>query len=663
MALLDYRPLYRNKRTIETDFFQSNSPENLDFAREDLARSGLTIEDMACDTPANLRLVDKALAGYLIPYFDLDGQPITSANHDLLMYRVRLKHPKFSRESRYTQPSGEELAKSGLPPVVPYFHPKSFTLDHDYVICAEGEKKTAAILKHLRIPAFGIGGCQMWRDPQGSGGIHPWIKEYLNRRNFKSIVIVPDGDIFRYDICKAYGTFAHELEALGFKVRIANCPGKIDDLILEWGDKANQNFDSLKYLEPSDLVQTPNSLIEKYGLAFKRGPKEQAVVYQHTSNLVKLLEEHPAFPKIWRNADTDRVMVGDACAVPNATEMQLANFFQHNLGFDRVTYTSIFACMGMLAQQNSKSPMLEYIQSQVWDGVGRLDSWLQRLWGVEDSKFHREIASKFLIASCARMHKPGTKIDWMMITVGPQGTGKTSMPGILFRGNNVIIYGEQQHKDLHMLLHSGLVAIFDELDSFNKREASNLKAMVSAQADMYRRPYASSVDTFPRRFMLYGCGNKNEFLTYDPSGYRRYPIVKVERKLDFAQLEAERDQLWAEAWVRYQAGIDQYWEVAGASANAENHVAESPLSSQVSGWLEVQKINKASTNIKDGKFYFTLSQLITGIGAEHQLGNPHITREITGILRDPQINAQCGNTRRSPVPGVPPGRYYTVNLD
>jgi Virulence-associated protein E len=661
MALLDYRPMYRSSNVLDTNFFTQDSKINRAFAEEDLARSGLTTEDMAVDYPGNLRLVDKALAGYNIPYFDLEGNVLIDRSGNLTMRRTRLKFPEFSRESRYTQPNTEELSKSGLPAFLPYFHPKSFTLESDYVICAEGEKKTASVIRYLDVPAFGLGGCQMWRDPSGSGSVHPWIRDYLHRRNINTVVIVPDGDVFRYDICKAYGTFARALEAIDITVRIVNCPAKIDDLLVQWGKDAKQNFSALGAINSNDLVQSPSSLIDKYGLAFRRDSKDRPVVHQHSSNVTRLLEEHNAFPKIWRNLDNNKVMIGEDPAQPDYTEMQMTNYLQHNLGFDKVTHRLVYSCIQSLSKANARSPMLDYIRAQTWDGVKRLDSWLERLWGVPESTFSYEVASKWLISACARMDKPGTKLDWMFIVIGPQKTGKTTMPSILFKGANLTLYGEQNDKDLHMLLHSALCVGFDELDSFGRRETSNLKAMVTRNEDAFRPPYGASVELFPRRFTLYGCGNRHEFLQNDPSGHRRYAIVEVTRLLDFAGLEAERDQLWAEAWVRYQSGREQYWEVEGASENAQNYTLDNPLEDQIRGWVEAQKMNKSSTSVKDGQLYFNMSQLLIGIGSEKDITNPNATREIAAILRD--LGADRVNSRGRPVPGVPAGRHYIISVD
>jgi hypothetical protein len=657
-TVVNFRP-FRVPQVTETQFFTSSNQANKEFAEADLSRSGLTVDDMYAYHHPMLRLKEGAQAGYIIPYFNLQGEPIVDKSNNLVMYRTRMKFPEFSKEQRYTQPSSEQLLKYDLPSFVPYIHPLTLTLKGETLVCCEGEKKTVSVLKHLGIPAFGIGGCQMWRNPNGNGGIHPWIRELFRSQSATSITIVPDGDIFRYDICNAYGTFARALEAEGIAVQILNPKGKIDDLLVEWAGEARQRFAQIERLELGSLVQSPASLVTRYGLAFKSDAKGHVLVHQHTANIMKLMEEHNAFPKIWRNLDNNRVMVGEEIAKPDLTEMQIANYFQYNLGFDKVSHRTVYSCIQALSKQNARSPMLDHIRSQVWDGVPRLDSWLSRLWGVEDSPYTREIAAKWIVSSCARMDKPGTKIDWMLIVIGPQGTGKTTMPSVLFNGLNLTLYGEHNDKDLHMLLHSALCVGFDELDSFGKRESSNLKAMITRNEDAFRPPYGASVEIFPRRFTLYGCGNRYEFLQHDPSGYRRYAVVEVDKLLNFSGLESERDQLWAEAWARYTQGGVKFWEIDGASERAERYVISNPVEDRILGFLSAKMKDKI-TPAKTGHIYFTMSEILQFLDINAS-GNSSMTREIAAILRG--LGAEKPEkTTRHPETGVA-GKFYRLPID
>lgn len=642
----------------ESQFFTIDETENKRFMIEDLAKSGLDPDDIFAYTTPLLKK-EGATAAYGIPYYGPDGKVLTSHDGFPSMWRARFRYPEFSKEQRYTQPNAEQLAKCGLPSFVPYFPPKFFETGGgtDTIICCEGEKKAACVVKYLNLPAFGIGGCEMWRDPSGSGTVHQWILNAAQQRGATKFLIIPDGDVLRYDICRAYGTFAHSLRERGFGVEIVSTGGKIDDLLCGWSNKS-ETFAALPRIDPTSLVQSPNSLIQRFNLSFKRDQKGNVTVYQHTANVMKLMEEHNAFPKIWRNLDNNRVMVGEAMARPDITEMDIANYFQHNLGFDKVTHRIIYSCIQALARRNDRSPMLEYLKSQSWDGTKRLSTWLQRLWGVVDSPIAQEVSAKWLVGACARMDRPGTKIDWMPIIVGPQGTGKTSMPGILFKGATITLYGDHNDKDLHMLLHSALCVGFDELDSFGRRESSTLKAMITRNEDSFRPPYGASVEIFPRRFTLYGCGNRYEFLQHDPSGYRRYAVVEVTRLLDFMGLEGERDQLWAEAWNIYQSGTCKFWEVEDASENAKKYVVPNTLEDQINSLISNWRESKINSLVKDNFIYFSMQTLLSGLQMEREGRNPNVTREVAAILRSMGVEQQNGTM---PV-GQYRGRYYRLKV-
>jgi hypothetical protein len=630
MSVVAFRP-YRPRRVVTSDFVGTPTTKfNREFADEDLAKSGLTLDDMFGYAIDNIALPERASAGYYIPYFSLDGDVLRDDKNVNTMFRIKLKYPPFAKEQRYTQPSGEELLTHGLPSFLPYLYPCP-DLEGDTIYVAEGEKKTVSVIKNLQLPAFGIAGCTMWGNPNGTGGPHPWILDYLVARGIKRVVIIPDGDIFRYDVCRAYGTFAHALTQAGYEVSLLNPPGKIDDLIVAWGSDAKQRVLEIPSLNPNDLVQTPQSLATKYNLAFKTDNKGRVTIHQHTSNIMRLMRSHPAFPKLWLNRDSNRVMLGDDPAVPDKTEMDVANHMQHNFGMEKVSSKVIQLCMRSLAKENEASPMLAYIQGVNWDGKERLNTWLTDYWGVVDSAFNREVAAKWLVSACARMDKPGSKVDWIFIAIGPQGTGKTSMPGILFRGNSATLYGEHDNKDLHLLLHSALVVGFDELDSFTRKDTSLLKAMITTTSDMFRPPYGASVEVFPRRFTLYGCGNKHDFLQSDPTGQRRYAIVEVPRLLDFRALEADRDQLWAEAWAVYRAGKTEWWEVKGASENAENFEVPNIFKEHMMSMIATHKMAKHADNLVQGKFRFTMSQLFRWMEMPMSQGNPQL-REASAIL-------------------------------
>jgi hypothetical protein len=562
-AILPFRPF---KIPPSSTFLEKKKQLSSEFMIEDLARSGLVPGDLFAYAQTSMRIPKEAETGYVIPYFDPKGQPVVGPEECPSMYRVRLKAKANLPCPRYVQPHAEELAAQGLPSNMPYLPP--YKRESSTIYICEGEKKTIAVIKYLGLDAIGIGGCNTWN--------HQWIFDACVG---KKVVLIPDADIQRYDISKAYGSLAYELKNRGCVVEVVVPPDKIDDWIMR-GNRYDE-FLQLPTLNPDDLVVGGEALIKSYNLMFNQTKDGRKIPYQHNSNVTILLESHPAFPVIWNNMDNGRPYIGDDVVEIGHTEHQISNYFQRNFGMDRVTPRIIRDIMGSQCIKNKRSPMLEWVQAQVWDRKDRLETWMIRHWGVEDSAFVREVSSKWLISACARMHQPGVKLDWIFIAIGPQATGKTTMPDILFRGNNAVIYGHEEGKDAKLLLHSALCIGYDELDGMAKREQSTLKAMITCKEDAFRKPYAADVEFHARRCVLYGCGNNPSFLTEDDTGYRRYAIVKVPQLLDFEGLEGEVGQLWAEAWWRYQNEDSHYWEVEGASVNAEEYVVESPLKSAV----------------------------------------------------------------------------------
>jgi hypothetical protein len=599
--------------------------------KEDLARSGLESGDLFSYAHGMIWKPKEAECGYVIPYFYPDGQPIVDGDQFPAMYRVRYKPRANLKCPRYMQPPKEKLLALGLPSNVPYLPP--YKRDGDTIAICEGEKKTVAVIKYLDLDAIGIGGHTMWN--------HEWL---FNECKGKKVIIIPDADVMRYDISRSYGALASALAERGSVVEIVQPPDKIDDWLVRGGTR--EAFDALPRLKAEDLVLSGEALIDKYNLTFTiQGKEGRKVAHQHSANVMTIMEHHPAFPTIWENLDNARVYVGDDETQPGLTEMEIANYFQRNLGLDKVSHKLIIPCISAFSARNARSPMLEWVRGQVWDGRQRLATWMIRHWGVEDTEYHREVASKWLVSSCARMDKAGTKVDWMLICIGPQGTGKTTMPEILFRGNNMVVYGHDEGKDAKMLLHAALCVGYDELDGMAKREQSTLKAMITCREDSFRKPYGATVDFYPRRSVLYGCGNNPAFLTEDHSGYRRYAVVKVPRLLDFENLEREVGQLWAEAWELYRTDALRYWEVEGASEAAEEFVMESPLGATVE--------RAVGELVRAGNKTFTSARVYAVMEAGGVRVSAAQSKEIASKLR-----AMGWDQKKAKVDGVPVRVWY-----
>ena len=212
-----------------------------------------------------------------------------------------------------------------------------------------------------------------------------------------------------------------------------------------------------------------------------------------------------------------------------------------------------------------------------WDCVPRLDSLFIDYLGAKDTAYNRAITRKVFVAAVARAMTPGCKYDNMVILAGPQGIGKSTLLDKMSRGwfNDSIRTFEG--KEASELLQGVWLVEVSELDAFRRTDVSRIKQFLSLRADRFRAAYGRNVKELPRTCIFFGTTNTAEYLQ-DTTGNRRFwPIDTGEQrrtKSVWRDLDPEIDQLWAEAYVRWQAGEPLYLTGAieeAAKAKQEEH--------------------------------------------------------------------------------------------
>jgi putative DNA primase/helicase len=120
------------------------------------------------------------------------------------------------------------------------------------------------------------------------------------------------------------------------------------------------------------------------------------------------------------------------------------------------------------------------------------------------------------------------------------------------------------HKDSAQDLPGKWCIEWAELSTFKRASNDAVKAFVTRTVDHYRPSHGRNTVDIMRRGVFCATTNEEEFL-YDPTGNRRYWVVNVRKWCDVSGMLAMRDQIWAEAKVRYQAG-EQWWPERGEAA-------------------------------------------------------------------------------------------------
>ena len=211
-----------------------------------------------------------------------------------------------------------------------------------------------------------------------------------------------------------------------------------------------------------------------------------------------------------------------------------------------------------IALKNAYDPVHDYLTGLKWDEKPRLNTWLTDYMGVEDNKYTRFVGQMTLAAACARIDKPGIKYDYMLILEGKQGIGKSealkALGGQWFTEMSLT----ERSKDIVEKMQGAWIIEVPELTVFKKKDIESLKAFITMNEDKERLPYGRRSNIFPRRNIFIGTINPgtNGYLT-DNTGNRRFLPVEC-KTINYNKLRADRDQLWAEAWIYYQSKAPLY---------------------------------------------------------------------------------------------------------
>lgn len=249
-----------------------------------------------------------------------------------------------------------------------------------------------------------------------------------------------------------------------------------------------------------------------------------------------------------------------------------------------------------IAERNKFNPIKEYLEqvsAQHGNDTSVLDDLALRYFGRKEP-IYQTFVRRWLISAVARVFQPGCKVDTALILQGSQGINKSTFFKVLaseeWFDDSI---GAMSDKDEKLKLHRCWIAEWAELEAvFKRKDVSQVKNFLSSGIDVLRPLYERSPRPFPRRSVIVGSTNEDEFLS-DPTGNRRFWVIPVQCRIDAGRLRKERDQIWAAAVALYKSG-EQWWltdeECLEAEAIAANFRLHDPWLEAIESYLRGHEV-------------------------------------------------------------------------
>ena len=232
------------------------------------------------------------------------------------------------------------------------------------------------------------------------------------------------------------------------------------------------------------------------------------------------------------------------------------------------SHTKVDSALMEVFDRNRYNPIVDYLNNIHWDGEKRVERLFIDLLDADDTELNRYMTKVWFIAAVKRIFEPGCKFDNMIVLQGAQGIGKSSICDLIsLKYSNNISLNEVGGKDLINKLNRTWIAIVDELDSFNKKEMSNIKTFISTQQDTARLAFGRYAESYPRHCVFIGSTNDTTFLRDNTSVVeRRFWVIKCNKtskdgKIFEVLTEDYIAQLWAEAVHYYKENPDMYLDI------------------------------------------------------------------------------------------------------
>lgn len=273
-----------------------------------------------------------------------------------------------------------------------------------------------------------------------------------------------------------------------------------------------------------------------------------------TSTNLKLLLDVFGIRARWNNMKRDREIEIPKCELFAEDAENSALSIIRDLALNNeMPITYLDNHLNLLSQKESYHPIVEALKKNPWDGVPRLDKFIDTL-KTSNQELSYTILRKWMVSAIAASHSvKGFASQGVLVLVGEQNLGKTRFIQSLDPFNcDAVKTGallDPKDKDCIRTLSSYWICELGELDgTFRKADIARIKSYVTESFDRIRFSYARKDSILSRRTVYAATVNDIDYLV-DSTGNRRWWTVHVleineNHGLDMAQVWAEVYTIW-----------------------------------------------------------------------------------------------------------------------
>jgi hypothetical protein len=235
-----------------------------------------------------------------------------------------------------------------------------------------------------------------------------------------------------------------------------------------------------------------------------------------------------------------------------------------------VTPKFLYACMTTIARRRTYDPLTDWIDTLQWDGHPRLEKWLHHACGAPADPYHAAVGHNVIGGLVKRARDAGCKHDEILLLIGRQGVTKSGLASALMPDQDWYadtVNLKRGIADLIPEISGKWLIEWSELAGKSKSAVEDVKAFISRRTDRYTKKFENIAGDHPRRMIFVATSNDDEPLQ-DATGGRRFLPVRVLREINIKWIEANRNQMFAEAAALYATGERfgiprELWGVAG----------------------------------------------------------------------------------------------------